>query len=278
MTFDDDTRRQIALNQANWDARTPIHVKSDFYALGRRDPLDWMIPFEWDDLGALDGRDVVHLQCHLGVETMALAKAGANVVGLDFSAKSVEEARIAARNQGLEVAYVQADVYDAVGTLGAERFDVVYTGKGAVCYLPDLPRWADVVASLLRPGGFLYLVEFHPLLNAFGTVPRPGEPVDLTVRSDYLGGRGPVERDSSHTYTDGPALPGDTLHYEWPHGLGEVVTALARAGLVVEKLTESDLHPMRRWPWMVQTGFGWWRQAGAEPLVPTLYALKAGKP
>src|SRR5207248_10261800 len=81
-----------------------------------------------------------------------------------------------------------------------------------------------------------------------------------------------------HTYTDGPALPGDTLHYEWPHGLGEVVTALARAGLVVEKLTESDLHPMRRWPWMVQTGFGWWRQAGGGPLVPTLYALKAGMP
>jgi SAM-dependent methyltransferase len=277
VTFDEQTRRRIAHNRANWDARTPIHVQSAFYALGKRDPLEWILPFEWDDLGPLDGRDLAHLQCHLGVETMGLAKAGARAVGLDFSPRSVEQARIAARNEALDVEYVHADVYDAVDTLGAERFDIVYTGKGALCYLPDLPRWAGVVAKLLRPGGFVYLVEFHPLLNAFGTIARPGEPEDLMVRNDYLEGRGPVERDSTHTYTDGPALDGDTLHYEWPHGLGEVVTALAQAGFVIDSLTETDVHPIRRWPWMVRTEYGWWRQDGAEPRVPTLYALKATK-
>jgi len=278
MSFDTDTRRQIALNQANWDARAPIHVRSEFYALGKRDPLTWIIPFEWDDLGPLDGRDLVHLQCHLGVETMALAKRGARAVGLDFSARSVEYASVAARNENLDVEYVHADVYDAVETLGSECCDIVYTGKGSLCYLPDLSRWAQVVAGLLRPNGFVYIVEFHPLLTAFGTVARPGEPVDLTVRNDYLEGKGPVERDSSHTYTDGPALEGDTLHYEWPHGLGEVVTALAQAGLVIDNLTETDVHPMQRWPWMVQTDYGWWRQEGSEPRVPTLYGLKASKP
>lgn len=277
MPFDTDTQRRIALNQANWDARAPIHVRSEFYALGKRDPLSWIIPFEWDDLGPLEGRDLVHLQCHLGVETMALAKRGARAVGLDFSARSVEYANIAARNENLEIDYVQADVYDAVEALGGECCDIVYTGKGSLCYLPDLNRWADAVAGLLRPGGFVYVVEFHPLLNAFGTVARPGEPEDLTVRNDYLEGRGPIERDSSHTYTDGPALEGDTLHYEWPHGLGEVVTALAQAGLVIDNLTETDVHPMRRWPWMVRTDYGWWRQEGDQPRVPTLYALRASK-
>jgi SAM-dependent methyltransferase len=275
MAFDVDTQRQITLNQRNWDARTPIHVRSDFYALGRRDPLEWILPFERDALGPLAGKDVVHLQCHLGVETMALAKAGARTIGLDFSARAVEQADIAARNENLEISYVQADVYDAVDALGGARFDIVYTGKGALCYLPDLTRWAQIVTSLLRPGGFLYVVEFHPLLNAFGLNIRPGDPADLTVRHDYLEGRGAVERDSSHTYTDGPPLEGDTVHYEWPHSLGEVITALTHAGLKIDHLLEADVLPFPRWPWMVKTDYGWWQGNGDAPRVPTLYALKA---
>ena len=265
MAFDTDTRRQMALNERNWDARTPIHARSDFYALGRRDPLEWILPFEWAAMGPLAGKDVAHLQCHLGVETMALAKAGARVTGLDFSARAVEQAKIAAGDAGLDVSYVQADVYDAIDALGGRRFDVVYTGKGSLCYLPDLTRWAQVIKGLLRPGGFVYLVEFHPLLNAFG----------LTVRNDYLEGRGAVERNSSHTYTDGPALDGDTVHYEWPHSLGETVTALAQAGLTIDHLLEPDVLPFPRWPSMVRTDYGWWQGNGADPRVPTLYALKA---
>ncbi|MBB5891312.1 class I SAM-dependent methyltransferase [Kutzneria kofuensis] len=277
MAFDTETQRRMALNERNWDARTPIHVRSDFYALGRRDPLEWILPFEWDALGSLAGKDVAHLQCHLGVETMGLAKAGARTVGLDFSARAVEQADIAARHENLDVSYVRADVYDAIDALGGNRFDVVYTGKGALCYLPDLARWAEVVTGLLRPRGFLYLVEFHPLLSAFGLTARPGEPVDLTVRHDYLEGRGPVERDSSHTYTDGPPLAGDTVHYEWPHSLGEVVTALSRAGLRIDHLTEPDVLPFPRWPGMVRTDYGWWRTGDDMPHVPTLYALKASR-
>jgi SAM-dependent methyltransferase len=265
----------MALNERNWDARTPVHVRSDFYALGRRDPLEWILPFEWEALGSLDGRELAHLQCHLGVETMGLAKAGARAVGLDFSARAVEQAAIAARDAGLDISYVRADVYDSLAALGAGRFDVVYTGKGSLCYLPDLPRWAEVVAGLLRPGGFLYLVEFHPLLNAFGLTVPPGTPVDFTVRHDYLEGGGPVERDSSHTYTDGPPLAGDTLHYEWPHSLGAVVTALAQAGLRIDHLSEPDALPFPRWPAMVRTDYGWWRAGDGMPRVPTLYAVKA---
>jgi SAM-dependent methyltransferase len=275
VAFDTDTRRQMALNERNWDARTPIHVRSDFYALGRRDPLEWILPFEWQAMGSLAGRDLAHLQCHIGVETMGLAKAGARAVGLDFSAQAVAQAEIAARDADLDISYVRADVYDAVEALGDARFDVVYTGKGSLCYLPDLTRWAQVVKALLRPGGFLYLVEFHPLLNAFGLTVKPGETADLTVRNDYLEGRGAIERDGSHTYTDGPPLDGDTVHYEWPHSLGEVVTALAQAGLRIDHLLEPDLLPFPRWPWMVRTDYGWWQGNGVEPRVPTLYALKA---
>ncbi len=170
----DAYERMMQANQANWDARTPVHLASRFYGVDEEpDPSRWFAPWEWDDLGELAGRDVLHLQCHLGTDTMAFAQRGARTVGLDFSAASVEAATGIAARAGVDVTYVRADVYDAVEALGGRRFDVVYTGKGALCYLPDLDRWAGTVAGLLRPGGRLYLTEFHPLLNALGPKPAP---------------------------------------------------------------------------------------------------------
>jgi SAM-dependent methyltransferase len=275
--FDEDIRAKVAANKRNWDARVPIHVNSAFYEIVERDPMSWFAPFEWRDLGQLEGREVVHLQCHLGAETMAFALKGARTTGLDFSGVSVQEARRVAHQAALAIEYVHADVYDAAAALGTERFDVVYTGKGALCYLPDLTAWAQTVASLLKPGGFLYLVEFHPLLNALGPTQKPGVPDDLVVRHDYLGGRGPIERDSTHSYTDGPPLAGDTLHYEWAHGVGEVVTAVAQNGLIIESLTETRLLPWRRWPLMERTANGWWAMPESQPRFPVMYGLKATK-
>jgi len=263
-------------NQANWDARTPVHLASRFYGLDEGlDPERWFAAFEWDDLGDLAGRDVLHLQCHLGTETIAFARRGARAVGLDFSAASMAAAAGIAAKAGADVDYVRANVYDAVEALDGRRFDVVYTGKGALCYLPDLPRWAEVVTQLLRPGGLLYIVEFHPLLNSLGPKPAPGEGPELLLRHDYLGGDGPVHRDATHTYTDGPAVADATDSYEWTHGMGEVVDALTTAGLTVRRLRESDELPWQRWPQMVRTPSGWWRLPA--PRVPLLYGLLAAR-
>jgi SAM-dependent methyltransferase len=169
-------------------------------------------------------------------------------------------------------------VYDAVTALGGRRFDVVYTGKGALCYLPDLPRWAKIVHALLRPGGVLYLVEFHPLLNSLGPTPQPDEePGQLRLRRDYLGGRGPLRIDNAHTYTDGPPLEGATVSYEWRHGIGDVVEAVAGAGLQLEVLRETDLLPWPRFTDMVHDEGGWWRLPGHKPKVPLMFALRAAQ-
>ncbi|MFH0517931.1 class I SAM-dependent methyltransferase [Streptomyces sp. M41] len=270
----DEHARMMSANQANWDARTPVHLASRFYGLDQDlDPARWFAPFEWDDLGELAGRDVLHLQCHLGTETLAFARRGARAVGLDFSAASVAAADDIARRAGLDVTYVRANVYDAVEALDGRQFDVVYTGKGALCYLPDLARWAGVVAQLLRPGGRLSVVEFHPLLNSLGPKPGPGEGPELLLRHDYLGGSGAVHRDATRTYTDGPAVEGATDSFEWMHSLGEVVNASVGAGLTVRRLTESDELPWPRWPRMVRTASGWWRLP--EPRIPLLYGLLA---
>jgi hypothetical protein len=157
-------------------------------------------------------------------------------------------------------------------------FDVVYTGKGALCYLPDLPRWASVVAELLSSGGLLYIVDFHPVFNALGPTSAPGDGPELLLRHDYLEGRGAVERDATFTYTDGPALRDATRAHEWIHGLGEVITALVGAGLRITGLRETDLLPGPRWERMVRTQSGWWHVPQADPRIPVLYALSAIKP
>ncbi|MGW5120430.1 class I SAM-dependent methyltransferase [Streptomyces noursei] len=274
------TAEMVRANEANWDARTPVHVASAFYGLdGTRSAEDWFAPFEWADLGDVAGRDVLHLQCHLGTETAAFADRGARAVGLDFSAEAVAQARRLAAATGREMEFVRSDVYRAVEALGDRRFDVVYTGKGAVCYLPDLAAWAGTVAELLRPGGTFYLVEFHPLLNALGATP-PADPAapPLLLRNDYLAGRGALRSDTPTTYTDGPPLQGATTSYEWRHGVGEVVTAVVGAGLTVQSVRETEVLPWPRFPSMVPDTDGWWRLPDSEPIIPMLYALKAVKP
>jgi SAM-dependent methyltransferase len=276
MTFDEADQRRMTTIAANWDERTPIHVASKFYDVDNRAPESWFDDYEWADLGDLTGRDVLHLQCHLGTETAAFARRGArSVVGLDLSAAAIREARRLAAGSAIE--YVQANVYDAERALGDRTFDVVYTGKGALCYLPDLDRWAETVAALLKPGGVVYLVEFHPVLRSLGLVPRGEDDGTLVLRNDYLEGRGANELDATRTYTDGPPLTAATTSYEWEHGLGEVVSALVGAGIVVRNLRESDRLPWPRWPQMVSTEEGFWRLPDSMPRVPMFYALLGEK-
>ncbi|MCX4825535.1 class I SAM-dependent methyltransferase [Streptomyces sp. NBC_01142] len=276
--FDTALWQMMQANEANWDARTPVHLASRFYGVGQAtDPSRWFAAFEWEDLGDLTGLDVLHLQCHLGTETLAFAERGAHTVGLDISGASVAAARDLAASAGRDIDYVQANVYDAAAALGGRRFDVVYTGKGALCYLPDLANWAETISRLLRPGGRLYIVEFHPLLNALGPKPSPDEGPELVLRHDYLGDRGAVRRDSTYTYTDGEAVQGATESFEWMHGLDQVVNALISAGLRIEKLRESNELPWPRWPEMIPTPSGWWRLPDTSPRIPLLFALLAGR-
>lgn len=266
-------------NQANWDQRTPIHLASAFYGVdGSREPDSWFADYEWSDLGDLAGADLLHLQCHLGVESVALARRGARVVGLDISGESVVQARGVARLHGVDIEYVQGNVYDAPDVLGGRQFDLIYTGKGALCYLPDLDVWADVVRRLLRPGGSLYVVEFHPLLYALGVVPPPDGGQELLLRNDFLSGRGAEKRDATFTYTDGPPLAEARVAYEWRHEVAGVVNALVGAGLVIDKIRETPKLPWPRWKGMVQDDDGWFELPGDAPRIPLLYAVSARRP
>ncbi|WP_344329703.1 class I SAM-dependent methyltransferase [Kitasatospora putterlickiae] len=261
----------LAANRANWDGRVPVHVASEFYDVdgfvAGGEPLR---DFELAEVGDVKGKSLLHLQCHFGQDTLSWARHGATVTGLDFSRPAVEAATGLAGRIGADTArFVVSDVYDAVSALDGRRFDIVYTGLGALCWLPDLTRWARTAAALVAPGGFLYLAEFHPFADVLAEDGR-------TVEYDYFHNEATVWDDPS-TYTDGelaPTAPAVTV--EWQHGLGEVVSALVAAGLRIEFLHEHDFTVFARFP--VLEHHGVFRFPEGRPRVPLMYSLRASKP
>ncbi len=259
----------IDVNRRNWDARVPVHLRGydlDELRAGQQRLAD----FEYAALDVRD-RDVLHLQCHIGTDTICLARHGARPVGLDLSGASVAAARTLAAECGVQIEYVQSDVYDAVDALGGRRFDVVYTGKGALNWLPDLRSWAQAVSQLLRPGGQLHVVEFHPLMMAAADEqPGPG----LVLDWNYLPGEA-NRTDSTATYAGEGELRDATVCYEWMHGIGEILDAVRGAGLELTAFTEHDVSCWARWPGMVRRADGWWTWPEGAPRLPLMFSLRA---
>ncbi|KHL18944.1 methyltransferase family protein [Mumia flava] len=234
----------LAINRAMWDDRAAAHAASVDYDLDRylRDPdaISDVVRFDVPRLGSIDGLRTVHLQCHIGTDTLSLHRLGAQVVGLDLSPASLREARSLAERAGATIDYVEGDVYDAVRLLGAERFDLVYTGIGALLWLPEMDRWAATVAGLLSPGGRLFVREGHPMIGTYEVV--DGAAVS---RYPYFATGEPLVFTDDETYVE-TDLPLQGLESrEWTHSLGEVVAALLRAGLTLTGLDEHDSVP---WP------------------------------
>ena len=232
-----------SLNLANWEARVPLHVAPGGYDLaGFDDPqyLSSVVRYDLPLLGDIANLDVVHLQCHIGTDTVSLARLGPrSVTGLDFSPSAIAAARDLAARAAADVGFVEGDVYDAVATLGAGCCDVVYTGIGAICWLPDIRRWAAVVAGLLRPGGRLFMREGHPMLDTLSDT-RPDDL--LVVHYPYFETAGIAFTEES-TY-GGAGVVAAPQGVSFNHGLGEVFTALTDAGLTVTTLEEH-----REVPW-----------------------------
>lgn len=258
----------LRLNRENWDERVGIHAVSEFYNLPAfRAGASTLRSFEHDEIGDVSGRRLLHLQCHMGQDTLSWARLGAETTGLDFSEPAIRTARMLAEDPQLSARarFVVSDVYGAEAALQGQRFDIVYTGLGSLVWLPDLDRWAEIIATLLDPGGFLYLVEFHPFADMLGDDGR-------TVEHDYFDTRA-QEVDYPYTYTGGPALT-RTRSVQWHHPLGEVVTALARAGLRLDFLHEHDVTLFPRFAVLESSGGEYHLPAG-HPRIPLMYSLRA---
>jgi SAM-dependent methyltransferase len=265
---------RLETNRANWNERVAVHVQSQFY-----DVEGWLRdapgppPREIEALGNVEGKALLHLQCHFGMDTLRWARVGATVTGLDFSPPAIEEALALAQRAGLSerASFVCANVYDAPHVLSGKRFDIVYVSLGALCWLPDVAAWGDVVADLLTPGGQLYLHDVHPFSSCFDD---DGERI---IYSYFEETDNPFVYDGAFTYTDGEPLT-STRTFEWNHSIGEVVTALRDRGLILDALTEHDWTVFHQFPWLEETTSGHFVTPAGRPRIPLTFTVLAHAP
>jgi SAM-dependent methyltransferase len=269
-----------AVNRANWDDRVQAHAASAGYGLDAYVAdlahLSHVVRFDLPLLGDVAGLRGLHLQCHLGTDTLSLARLGATMTGLDFSARALEQARRLSATAGPAVEFVESDVYAAVDALGGATFDLVYTGVGALCWLPDIALWARTVAALLRPGGRLFIREGHPVLWSLDYDRTDGL---LVLSEPYFEQAEPQIYEDLGTYVDTDVQFTHNTTHEWNHGIGEIVTALLQAGLTITGLVEH-----RSVPWEALRGRmtlipgDEWQLSDRPERLPHTYTLQAVRP
>ncbi|WP_249009303.1 class I SAM-dependent methyltransferase [Conexibacter sp. DBS9H8] len=268
----------LTVNLANWDERAAAHAASPDYGVDRflTDPtfISQVVAFDRPRLGALDGRTGLHLQCHIGTDTISLSRLGAQMTGLDFSGAALEEARRLADRTGAPVRFVQSDVYSALDVLEPASFDLLYTGIGALCWLPNIARWAETVAALLAPGGRLFVRDMHPMLATL-----EAHPDRISLDFPYFEKPEPTIFDGPGTYVATDAQFTSTVTHEWNHGLGEIVSALLGAGMVITGLAEHDSVPWEALPGhMSVDADGEWRLTERPWRLAASFTLQAQRP
>ena len=269
-------RDYLSLNKANWNSRVPHHVENygieKFLADSRN--LSDTVAFDVARLGDIAEKATVHLQCHIGTDTLSLHRLGAHVTGLDFSAPALEVARKLARDIGADVDFVEADVYSATDVLPRGAFDLVYTGIGALCWLPSVAQWAEVVSELLKHGGELFIREGHPMLWSLCD-PRPDGLV--TVDYPYFETNGEVFTEE-HSYVDHESAVDSPTFISFNHGLAEIFNALWSAGFEVTYFEEHDSVPWNALgDVMVEGALGEWRLRERPERLAATYTLRATK-
>lgn len=264
-------------NRALWDEWTKIHIGGDFYDVdgfrqqrpGRQNRVH---AYELEEIGDVRDLDVLHLQCHFGLDTLSLARLGARVTGVDFSPEAIAQARQLADEVGLDATFVCSNVYDVREHVDG-AFDLVYTSRGVLGWLPDIETWAEIVAHYVKPGGLFYLSEIHPIAQVWDE----SSPGRFVLKHDYWTGD-VMSFPTQGSYADPTAHIETTHEHAWNHGLGEIVTALARAGLRLESLRE---HPWVEWPFegLVEDDQGRWRlPESQEGSLPFWFTLLASQP
>jgi 2-polyprenyl-3-methyl-5-hydroxy-6-metoxy-1,4-benzoquinol methylase len=261
-----DEQEMIESNHQGWNLRAHAHRESTFYGLDKfKAGRSTLRVIEREELGDVAGKSFLHLQCHIGTNTISAARMGARVTGADISETAIETARQLAEETQVDARFVCANVYDLPEVLDGQ-FDMVYTGYGTLAWLPDIARWARVAAHFLKPGGTVTIVESHPVIGLFTE-----EEGDLRLTQSMFGQ--PYEsRELTSSYADRfadrVAVAAHTLH-AWRWTVADLVNALVCAGLTIERLQEVPVDARQRLPMMVPDGERCWRLPG-DPLPLTL--------
>lgn len=265
----------VEINRRNWDERAAIHARDSTgeYMLDRfRAGEDALHAIEAAELGDIFGKRVLHLQCHIGRDTLCLVRRGATVTGLDFSSAALNVARRLSGETGLKADFVEATV-DQAPDLAPGPFDLVFTTWGTICWLPDVRKWAEVIASVLAPGGELYFADAHPGFAVLEEVEGRFVPTyDFQTLADR-----PLQFAEETTYTGDPTIMTHRSTREWIHSLSAVIGGLIDAGLAITMFREHEVLPWRGLKSLVPASERMWRLPDGAPRIPLSYSIRARK-
>ena len=258
-------------NQAFWDEIAPVHYKSyDIEKLKQGKSL--IDKIQKKEMGDVKNKSLLHLQCHIGTDSLSWVLEGAQVTGVDFSSESTKIANELKRRLGLEARFIESNIYNLPDTL-KEKFDIVYTSQGVLTWLKDIKEWGKIISHYLKPGGIFYIMEIHPLLFIFDNDKRRG----LKINESYFPGKNPTLWDGNiPDYSDRKYIPKNPT-YEWTWSLGEILTSLLEAGLKIEFFHEYDRLFYKGFPDMLQDEEGWWFLPEYKGMLPLTFTLRAKK-
>ena len=256
-------------NRRSWNELTGLHAESDFYDVdGFKKGRSSLNHIEIEELGDIKGKTLLHLQCHFGLDTLSLARKGAEVVGVDISDASIQKARQLSEELDIPATFVRSNVFDIDKVLDM-KFDIVYTSYGAINWLDNLNDWAKIISRYLKQDGIFYMVEFHPLMYALN--------INSEIQYSYFKSE-PIESVVESSYTDDSDIGHDKMkHVEWHHSLSEVLNSLISNGLKIEFLNEFPYQVYNCFPNLIEIEAGKWVSSKYKGNIPHMYSLKAKK-
>jgi len=258
-------------NQVFWNKIAPVHYKS--YDIEKLEQGKLLIDeIQKKEMEGVKNKSLLHLQCHIGTDSLSWVLEGAQVTGVDFSSESIKIANELKKRLGLKARFIESNIYDLSDTL-KEKFDIVYTSQGVLTWLKDIKEWGKIISHYLKPGGIFYIMETHPLLYIFDN-DKQGE---LKIKYPYFPGKEPtLWDDDTPDYSDGEYIP-ENPTYEWTWSLGEILASLIESGLKIEFLHEYDKLFYKGLPGMLQDEEGWWYLPKCKGMLPLTFTLRAKK-
>ena len=255
-------------NKTLWNHRTMVHKDSSFYDVPSfMKGSSSLKEIEVRELGNVQGKKILHLQCHFGMDTLSLARMGAHVTGVDLSDAAINEAKRLNDQLSLDAKFVCCNIYDLKDHLDGQ-FDIVFTSYGVIGWLPDLGKWGEIIDHFLKPGGFFYMAEFHPVVWMLDE--------DFKEIKYYYHNHEMIDIDAHGTYTDRDANI-NGKEYSWNHSISEVLNALLSYRLQLQFFNEYSYSPYPCFNNVVHGQDGNWRVKGLEDKIPMVYSTKMMK-
>ncbi|WKV50161.1 class I SAM-dependent methyltransferase [Dickeya fangzhongdai] len=260
-----------------WDELARIHSGQSDYDIGNYDPWRYQLKdIELSELGDLHNKKVLHLQCHIGLDSFALEIMGAEVTAIDYSAEAIETANAIKRKFGLKSNFYCASVYD-ISALNLGEFDLVFTSYGVLVWLQHLNLWATAIASHLKPGGELLLIDEHPVAKMFSNPHQDNAPLDSNALFSPIQSGAPVKANYKYSYANDHRQIENQEQYVWFHSLSEIMTSLTNESLCITAFREFDKGFYKAFSQLSQHEDGWWRFNNGLSAIPLTFLLRAKK-